>query len=322
VWSTTGCAASRRTSSAGCSSRPPPATGWLIVAVGLCALFVWIGAMRARPALRAGVIAAALVVCLGGQVAMLGYALQQELHGTSTAPGGIALTADRALDREEWVDATLPDDATAALVPPLATIPSGYSEAVWFWSKDLDATVSLPWNGAAVPVPPGTGLMGTEVGANGLAAWQGTPPQWIITPRNDPRVQFTGRIAATSPNKLFQAVELSDTPTAAWTGTGLDASGGIAVDQPATLTLDREQLPEVRDVTLSFGSLGGPGPSRWRVLRDGETVSTGRVVPGSAGTATLRVPPCAAGDPCDPAVWEVHAIGAGGLRLDAAELGS
>jgi hypothetical protein len=208
-------------------------------------------------------------------------------------------------------------------MPVLASVPSAYAESVSFWSKDLDANVSMPWNGAAIPAPPGAEIRPTELGPDGLARWQGPPPQWLVTPPDDPRVQFAGRVAGRAPSGMFEAVELTGAPTAAWTATGIDAAGGVPAGQSATLTLARGEAPEVRDVGLTLSSpVGGSGPVRWRVLRDGRTLARGSIDAGAMDTAALRVPRCTAGDTCPPFDWELRVRGEGVLRLDAARLGS
>jgi hypothetical protein len=299
-----------------------PATGWFLLAVALALLVLWIGVARPRPRLRNGVVAAALGLCLAAQVAMLGFALEQELYGTKDAPGGIALSDDRASDRQEWIDAALPDSGGAAVLPGSTAIsPLGYTEALSFWSKDLDATVAMPWNGSPVPAPPGFGVVQTVVGPNDLAAWQGAPPEWLVTQTDDPRVQFAGTVEGRSPSGQFQAVKLTGAPTAAWTASGIGSHGGVATAQPTTLTLDRAQLPDVRSVELTFtAAADAVGPARWRVVRDGRAISRGTVKAGATRTVRLPVPACDGA--CTPASWQVHASGTGALLIGAARLGT
>ena len=295
-----------------------PATGWLLIALTVGALVLWIGWARRRPRLRVAVIAAGLAVCLVAQLAFLGYALDQELDGTTTQPGGIALSADRDVDREAWVDATIPDGATAALMPGLPTVPPAYAESVSFWGKKLTGNVAMDWNGAPVPAPPGAQVLQTEVGPDGLARWEGTPPQWLVAAPDDPRMQFAGRVAARSPNGLFEALELTGAPTAAYTASGTDPAGGLAAGQSARIAVDRAQLPDVRTLELAL-SAPAAGPVRWQVVRDGDTVARGRIAQGDADTATVPIPACD-GD-CAPLELELRVSGEGALRLDTARLG-
>jgi hypothetical protein len=301
-----------------------PATGWLLVALAIGALVAWIGLARPRPRLRAGVVVAGLVVCLAAQVAMLGYAFKQELYGTTDAPGGIALSDVRAIDREEWIDASLPDDVNAAVLPGVVSpaAPAGHGEHLSFWSKDLDATVAMPWNGSPVPAPPGYGVQVTTLGPNGLAAWAGVPPEWLVTQPDDPRVQFAGTIAARSPSGAFESVRLSGAPHAVWTAQGVDAGGGVPPRGRATLTLDRAQT-EARAVVIALRvPQEANGPVRWRLRRDGRAIADGRLVPGATDEVTLRVPACTPDDACDPVAWELRPFGADTLRIDAARLGA
>jgi hypothetical protein len=300
-----------------------PATGWFLLAVLIALLVLWIGVARPRPRLRRGVIGAGLALCLVAQVVMLAYALKQELYGTTDQPNGIALSDNRASDREEWIDAALPDGAKAAVVPGSTTItPLGYAEALSFWSKEVDATVAMPWNGSPVPVAPGDGVYQTQIGANGLAAWQGDRPQWIVAQGDDPRVQFAGAVAGRRPTGLFEAIELTDAPTAAWTANGAGSDGGVPAGKPVELTVDRVQLPDVRAIELEFTSpAGGTGPARWRVTRDGATVSRGSVDATRPRTTTLRVPACVSDSACAPLRWQLRASGTGALRIGAARLG-
>jgi hypothetical protein len=141
-----------------------------------------------------------------------------------------------------------------------------------------------------------------------------------VTPPDDPRVQFAGKVAARQPAGLFEAVELTGAPTAAWTANGVDAGGGVPAGRPVTLTLDRKQLPDIRRVELVLGSPAGPGPAHWRMLRDGRTVARESLDAGATDTATLTVPTCGSGDACAPFAWELRASGPGVLRIDAARL--
>ncbi len=300
-----------------------PATGWFLIAVLIALLVLWVGVARARPRLRGGVIAAGLALCLAAQVVMLAYALKQELYGTTDQPNGIALSDNRAFDREQWIDAALPDGARAAVVPGSTTItPLGYTEALSFWSKEVDATVAMPWNGSPAPVAPGDGVYETQVDADGLATWQGDRPQWIVAQQDDPRVQFAGAVAGRRPTGLFQAIELTDADAAAWTAYGVGSDGGVPAGQTAELTFDRAQLPDVRAIELTFTSpAGGEGPARWRVTREGRTISRGKVDATAPRSATLRVPACTSEAACAPLRWELRGGGAGGLRISAARLG-
>jgi hypothetical protein len=196
----------------------------------------------------------------------------------------------------------------------------GGGERFTFWSKDLDATVAMPWNGSPVPAPPGYGVEVTTLGPDGLAAWSGAPPEWLVVQPDDPRVQFAGTVAARSPSGAFESVRLTGAPRAVWTAQGVDATGAVPARGRATLTLDRAQA-ETHAVELALRvPPEATAPVRWRVRRDGRAIADGRLVPGATDEVTLKVPSCSPDDACDPVAWELRATGADILRIDAARL--
>ncbi|MGH3992038.1 MAG: hypothetical protein ACRDSN_06180, partial [Pseudonocardiaceae bacterium] len=175
-------------------------TGWLLVAAGLGAMLLFLRLARDRPRLTATVLAAGLALCAVGQAAILDYGFKRELRGTPEVPGGIALSDDRTADRETWLDDQLPDGQRATIQPGVPSFSDrlGGTERLTFWNEKLDATVSLDWYSAVSPVPPGYALVATNLGPDGLARWS-SRPEWLAAHRDDPRIQFPGRIVARSP---------------------------------------------------------------------------------------------------------------------------
>jgi hypothetical protein len=282
-------------------------TGWLLVALGLICLVAWVSVGRRWGRARIWVLAGALGLCLAGQIAVLWYSSKQELYGTSTAPGGIALSGDRAADREKWIDAALPDDVAAAALPGLVTAgtPTGYGESMTFWSKDLNAIVATPWNGNPAPQPVGDALDVTALDDDGLAAWQGAPPAWLATQRDDPRVQFAGRVAGRAPFTPFEVRQLTGAPRAVWTAAGLGANGALASGASASLALDREQARDVRRVVLTLYPANSEVPTRWRIRRGDRTVAQGTTGGNETTDVPLAVPACGSSGACAPAVWQM-----------------
>jgi hypothetical protein len=286
-----------------------PPTGWLLVACGIGALAACISLGRRWPRARLGLLAGGLALCLVAQVVTLGYVFKQELYGTTDVRGGIAMAGER----ETWLDPALPPGASAAVLPGTLSPSSlsGDAERLQFWNKDVDATVSIYWNGTPVPVPPGDNFaIRTQMQPNGLAGWVDPAPRWLAVERDDPRVQFAGRVVARSPSSDFELLQLRPSPLASWTVRDVDGDGAVTKGRPATMTLDRATDPGVRRVHVTIRRPAGATASGgWRISRDGRTVATGRIQPGADAEVAVRVPRCDSGAACGPVQWRLDATG-------------
>jgi hypothetical protein len=286
--------------------------GWLLVAIGLglLILFVSLAAKRGRAKLIVPAVAAALALCAIAQVAVLDYVFKQENNGTSTVPGGIALSQDRDVDRETWLDGEIPDGENAAIMPGVVSggAPWGRTEILQFWNKDLDATV-VPWNGAAAPVPPGYTWIPTYLGEDGLATWA-PRPELLAAQRDDPRVQFAGQELARSPISGFALYRTAPSDKALWTSNGLEPDGAVLEDRPVRMSLDREAADGAGSVVLTLSGLAEAKRAvRWRIAGPDGDITTGALAPESSDRVRLRIPACAAGEPCPPASWTLRATG-------------
>ncbi|MGH2745593.1 MAG: hypothetical protein ACRDN8_24495, partial [Thermoleophilaceae bacterium] len=286
-------------------------TGWLLVAAGLVAMLIFIGVARGRPRLVTAVLAAGLALCAAGQVAALNYDLDQELYGTVDFPGGIALSDDRGADRETWLDDQLPEGARAAIMPGIPTVGAGWGgiERVQFWNRALDATVVTPWNRAPSPGPAGYAFVNTWVGPDGLARWS-PRPEWVAAYRDDPRVQFPGRLVARSPVSPYALYRTADSDRAAWTSVGLEADGAVLRGEPVTMTLDPDSASGASAVVLTLQPVDGATAAvRWRLIRQDRPVAAGRLGPGQSRRVRVPVPACRAGAACPPVKWKLRASG-------------
>jgi hypothetical protein len=287
-------------------------TGWLLVLVGLLVMLIVLGALRERPRLSAGLLYGGLAICAVAQVASLHYVMRQELYGTKEAPGGIALSDDRAADRETWLDERIPDGEAAAMIPGVQSPGArwGGAERLSFWNKAIDATVRLPWNGTVAPVPPGNGVVDTQVGPDQLAEWS-PEPEWVAAYRDDPRVQFPGRLVARSPVSPYALYKTTASAEQAfWTSVGLGSDGAVLAREPVTMTLDPSRAGAARTVTLTLASAdGATGGVRWRLAREGGSPTAGRLRPGQTDSVRLAVPACASGEECPPVSWKLTGTG-------------
>jgi hypothetical protein len=285
--------------------------GWLLLAIGLLVVVWLVMLARTHERLSAWLLGAGLAICLAAQVVSLDYDFKQELYGTRDARGGIAGQPGHSRDREDWLDPRVPDGAQAGVVPGLMTMtePNGGQDRLSFWNRDLDVTVSTPWNGAPTPAPPGFTTVVTTIGANGLATWQGDLPSWLAAYRDDPRIQFAGRFVAQSPSSRFALYRPAPARTALWTGTGVDGDGAVVQSRPARFVLDRRADRSARFVLLTLrGPQGGQQPAHWRVSRGGKVFARGWVRSGADAHVRLRIPRC--GDnQCPPVSWRLTASG-------------
>jgi Dolichyl-phosphate-mannose-protein mannosyltransferase len=285
--------------------------GWLLLALGLGAMLLFLWLARDRPRVTTTVMAGGLALCALGQVAMLDYGFKRELRGTPEVPGGIALSDDRAADRETWLDDRLPSGQRAAVMPGVPTFaePMGGTERLQVWNKDLDATVDLRWYPAVTPVPPGYGIVLTQLGEDGLARWS-SRPEWMAAHRDDPRVQFPAREVAGSPVSRYALYRTTPSDRALWTSTGLDADGAVLARKPVTMTLDRDPADGARAVTMTLLSVdGATKPVAWQVRREDGARAAGRLRPGQTRQVRLAVPSCEADGACRPVTWTLRASG-------------
>jgi hypothetical protein len=286
--------------------------GWLLVGAGLVAmcLFVLVAGSR-RAGIVVPVLAGGLALCTVAQALELNYDFKQELYGTAEAPGGIAVSANRESDRDAWLDDLAGPDGGVAVMPGLISpsAPLGGAEVLQFWNRSLDATVSLFWDGTPVPAPPGYSVAETQVGADGLARWL-TRPLWLAAYRDDPRVQFQGRLVARSEFSRYGLYRTGTSERAVWTGTGLQPDGAVLKATPAVMTLDRTAAGRAEAVTLTVRAPDGATRAvRWRLSRDGRPIAAGRLRPNADRELRLLVPACSSDRRCDPLQWELRASG-------------
>jgi hypothetical protein len=285
-------------------------TGWLLVAIGLGVMVLFLSLARDRPRMATLVIAAGLALCAVGQAAILDYDFQQELRGTPEAPGGIALSEDRAADRETWLDDALSGGARAAIQPGVISFTErlGGAERLSFWNEKADAAVALSWYSLPTTAPPGYSVAPTELGSDGLAHWV-SRPEWLAAHTDDPRFQFGGEEIARSPVSRYALYRTAPSDRALWTSVGLEGDGAVLPRKPVDMTLDAEAAG-AREVVITLQAAGGATkPVRWEVTREGRTVAQGRLRPGQTREARLPVPACEADGDCAPVTWTLRASG-------------
>jgi hypothetical protein len=286
-------------------------TGWLLVAAALGAMLVFVWAARGRPRMVVAVLATGLALCAAAQVAALDYGFKRELNGTTEAPGGIALSGDRAADRETWLDDHLPDGEAVAIMQGLHSPAArwGGTERLSFWNRAIDATVSTQWYGPVGPAPPGYAIVGTELGPDGLVRWS-PRPEWLAAPRDDPRVQFPARLAARSPVSRYGLYRTAPSDRALWTSVGLQPDGAVLARTPVTMTVDPPLTDGARTVVLTLQAAEGANRAvRWRLTREDRPVASGRLRPGQTREVRLPVPQCSSEDACAPVSWTLKASG-------------
>lgn len=286
-------------------------TGWLLVAAGLGAMVLFLRVARDRPRLTATVIAAGLALCAVAQAAMLDYGFKRELNGTPEVPGGIALSDDRAADRETWLDGRLPEGQRATIQPGVPSFADrlGGTERLSFWNEKLDATVGLSWYPATTPLPPGYAVAATSLGSDGLARWS-SRPEWLAAHRDDPRIQFPGRVVARSPVSPYALYRTAPSDRAIWTSVGLEGDGAVLARKPVDMTLDVGASGAARAVVITLQAVEGATKAvRWQLRRGGRPEAAGRLRPGQTRRVQLPVPRCEAGGGCAPVSWRLRASG-------------
>lgn len=287
--------------------------GWLLVALGLAAMvaFVVVAARRGGTRLVVPVLGAGLALCAVAQALALDYDFKQELYGTAEVPGGIAVSGDRDADRDAWLDDLPRPDSGVAVMPGLLApnAPTGGTEALQFWNRSLDLTVSVAWNGTPVPTPPGYSVVETQPNGDGLARWV-VRPQWLAAHRDDPRVQFPGTLVARSEFSRYALFRTGPSERALWTSMGLQPDGAVLKGQPVVMTLDRAGTARPAAVTIVLQSAGGTAPVHWTLTRDERKVAAGRLRRNDSSDVRVRVPACSAAEPCPPVQWELRASGA------------
>lgn len=287
--------------------------GWLLVAVAIGALLIVVSAARGRRSLLVPVFGVGLGLCFVSQLAVLDYDFKLLLNGTPEAPGGLAASENRSADRDDWIDEALPEGASAAMVPAVVTWtrPYGDAERQQFWSRSLDGVVALRFANAPAPSPPGVRAVESEL-RDGLAGWEGPRFGWLVAQRDDPRVQFPGRLVTRSRFTDLALWRVTTPTQAVWTSAGLESDGSVLQRTTVTMTLARSRLPHVRSIGLRLrGPDGAPGPTDWRIHRAGRLVAVGRVAAAHELTIRLAVPPCRPGRACPPAVWTLTTSGQG-----------
>jgi hypothetical protein len=149
----------------------------------------------------------------------------------------------------------------------------------------------------------------TRVGGDGLARWSARPG-WLAAHRNDPRVQFPGRLVASSPASPYGLYRTARSDRAVWTAVGLEPDGAVLGSQPVRMTLDRDSSQATGSVTVGLRAADGAvEPVLWRVTRDGRRVAAGRLRPGVRRSVRLPVPECVAGERCSVVHWALRTSG-------------
>jgi hypothetical protein len=290
---------------------PGAGEGWLLVALAMVVAVALALLLLRRDRDVAALLALGLGLCVVAQISVLGYDYGKLLYGTPEAPGGLAVSGDRAHDRDDWIDNALPEGGEAAIVPTVTTpaFPYGDAERQEFWNEKVTAVVALRFANAPVPAPPGVGVVEAEVGSDGLAVWRGPRSAWFAAQPDDPRVQFPGRRVATSATAPLALWQARGPARAIWTGSGLEADGALLVGRSATLTLDRALASGVRSVKLLIRAPdAASGRVTWRLRSPrGRELRSGRLEPGAQRTLTLFVPRCEAR--CGPVAWQLAARG-------------
>lgn len=287
--------------------------GWILVALGLAAMcvFVLVAGRAGRASLVVPVLAGGLALCAVGQVLVLGYDFDQELHGTAEAPGGIAGAPGHDADRHTWLDDRGSPDGGVAIMPGLIGDGGawGGTEVEQFWNKSIDSTASLTWDGTVLPVPPGYSVAETRLGAGGVAEWL-SRPTWLAAHSDDPRVQFAGSLVERSPTSRYALYRTGPSMKAVWTSSGLQPDGAVLRGAPVQMVLNRAAQAGVRAVTLTLDAVPeAKRPVRWRITRGGRTVTGGELRPKQDREVRLALPACPATGRCGPVRWELAASG-------------
>jgi len=278
--------------------------GWFFIAAGLALVVAALAFARRRPGPARVVVTAGAAACLAGQAIILSYSLKQELHGTVDHPGGIADG-----QRETFVDATLSRGGDAAVVPAVsAADPNGGADHLEFWNNHVDAVVALRWNGSPVPASPGTKVVESSVGRDGLARLIGPVPRFVATEIDDPGVQFATRLVRHAPDSDF-GLFAEPSRRALWTATSLEPDGAVLSPRAIRLTVDRAAGVRAVRVTL-LAPIGLQRPVRWRIASHGRGVASGSLAGGAKRDVLLRVPRCGTGR-CAAWSWRLSTRGPG-----------
>ena len=152
-------------------------------------------------------------------------------------------------------------------------------------------------------------MVQTQLGADGLARWA-PRPEWLAAHRDDPRVQFAGRLVASSPTSPYALYRTAGAERAEWTSVGLQPDGAVLKAAPVTMTLDRAAAGRPRSVTVTLRAVpGAKKPVSWRLTRDARPVAAGELRPNKTLDVRLQVPDCRSGTRCSPVDWELRASG-------------
>lgn len=215
----------------------------------------------------------------------------------------------------DWVDAVLPEGATAALIPfPVSTSWETTAIRWWdteFWNRSITtAYVAADQNFSFTPFPRRELVVDWSTGE--IAGTTDAPP-FVVGAPDDSRFGLEGSQHAANLGLVVWAV---DRPyRAAWTSRGLDTDGWSRPGRPATVRFYGQRVtdPVLVDLSISIHASSN-SPARYRIA----TPTGARVVTLSAGAGAEEHVSV-----CMPAasIADVTIVALSGARIEGAVQG-
>jgi Dolichyl-phosphate-mannose-protein mannosyltransferase len=217
---------------------------------------------------------------------------------------------------QDWVDAVLPEGATAALIPfPVSTSWETTAIRWWdteFWNRSITtAYVAADENFSFTPFP--RRELAVDWSTGEIAGTTDAPPFVVVAP-DDSRFGLAGRQHAANLGLIVAAVERPY--RAVWVSRGLETDGWSRPGRSATLRFYGQRVndhPTLVDVRISIHASTN-SPAQYRIA----TPTGARVVTLSAGAgADEYLSVCMS----DRSITEVTIIALSGVRIEGAVVG-
>lgn len=259
-------------------------TGTFVALVGLFLGFVLFLCLLVAP--RAPVALLVVAALLTFSVLTLRSEIDRVVTGTGLSGRPLAGSPGIVLD---WVDAVLPEDASAAMVPfPVSTAWDTSAIRWWdveFWNRSVtQAYVAADGNFSYTPYRHRRLVIDWSTGEIGGTA---NAPPYVVAAPGDPRFQLAGSEHAANLGLVVRAV---DRPyRAVWASRGLQTDGWTRPSRPATIRIygygqDRAQLVGVQ-VSIRAPSTA---PARYLISTPGAG-HLGALPAGSVGTHEVSI---------------------------------
>ena len=275
-------------------------------------IFILVAQRRGHAHVIVPTLAGGLALCAIAQALVLNYGFKQELYGTVDVPGGIALSPGHDNDRDTWLDDQGDEGRDIAVMPGVVSSlgPVGWHRGAAVLEQGARFHRCAPLGRNRGRVGPGRLLGCGDRAWDRRVAHSVARPAWLAAHRDDPRVQFPGRLVASSSLSRYALYRTASSQRALWTSPGLQPDGAVLRATPVGMTLDPAAAGRPPAVTLTMRAVPGATKAvRWRLTRDTRPVAAGELRPDQSREVRLRVPECQAGARCPLVNWELRSSG-------------